>query len=587
MSESVTITGNPLAITVDDGSPTQVVIVDNNSGSITVTDGTPRVTVTTNQPTEIVVHNGIGGKYDFDTIEGMLLNKITGDFLDPTLNTDIQNIRDLWNRIGSEIILLIGDEERITQAVHTYTDGKFIQALLDASVDAESKLNLRASSIEQTVDAITSTVLAVTGPAGALQILQSQITQTAADIVSTVLRINAIDDPITGRLTAQQSSINQNADEINLRLLTTDLETNQVILDLGTSMSAIAGSISNWVTRMDDLDGSFSSARTELTATTAKTEVIEVGVGQHDYRLTATETMLANQWGVTIVEDAAGVPYATGFGLLLHPDWSSLAHAYAVDDTVWFVTTGIGSAWKCLIAHTSSSSNYPGSVSGYWEEIPGGKKTSFAVLADEFKIRTSADASAVAPFIVSGEEVTINGELNIHAPASMRSNLNVADGATRNDFRGQWTDDTLYYVGDNATNDGSSWTCILQHTSTYPARTLPIPPAQLNTWWALHSQKGDAGTSFNVEVESTAGTVFRTGRAIQTTLIAHVFENGVEITDYIDASRFAWRRVSYISNPVGDAAWNVDYRTGFKQIIISIDSVDNMATFHCDIESTT
>ncbi len=93
------------------------------------------------------------------------------------------------------------------------------------------------------------------------------------------------------------------------------------------------------------------------------------------------------------------------------------------------------------------------------------------------------------------------------------------------------------------------------------------------------------GISFIVKIESTNGDVFKPGEAAFTTLIAHVFRNGNEVTAEIPASQFRWRRVSFVNPtyPFDDATWNADYLTGYKQVMISTDVVEARATFHCDI----
>jgi hypothetical protein len=409
MSESVVIVSNPLAVTINDGSPTRVTVVDNNSGKITIIDGTPRVAVKTNQPTEIIIHSGIGGRYDFDTIEGMLFNKITSDFLNPTLNTDINNIRNLWTRIGAEIVLLQADGEAISAVNQGYTDGKFTQALLEAAVDAEGRLELRASSIEQDINSIANTVLDITrSDDGALVILQSNINQTAEDIISTVLRIDAIDDPVTGVLAAHLTSIQQSAAEIELRLKTTDLDTHQVIVDMGTNMSAIEGNISSWVTQFGILDGSFQSARSELTATTAKTEIAEGSVNQHEWRITAAETMLSSKWGVTIAETTGGIKYVTGVGLFLHPDWQS-GQSYVTGNYVFFFDGSTASVYIALQNHVSSSANSPLSGLGTHWSVSAGSKSSFIIQADELKV--ISPNNTVTPLL------TLNGNALTLGPA--------------------------------------------------------------------------------------------------------------------------------------------------------------------------
>ena len=97
------------------------------------------------------------------------------------------------------------------------------------------------------------------------------------------------------------------------------------------------------------------------------------------------------------------------------------------------------------------------------------------------------------------------------------------------------------------------------------------------------SKAGVAAVGYDIDVESTNGNTFRVGQAVTTMLIAHVYSNGVDVTDTIDAANFRWRRVSYIPNPTGDAAWNAQYVSGYKQISITIDSLESIATFHCDI----
>lgn len=96
---------------------------------------------------------------------------------------------------------------------------------------------------------------------------------------------------------------------------------------------------------------------------------------------------------------------------------------------------------------------------------------------------------------------------------------------------------------------------------------------------------GEDGEMYLLTIESTNGTVFREGLNQQTTLIARLFKNGVDITGSIPSSQFAWRRVSMNPQPYpnDDATWNSTYQSGYKQIIISVDDVDARATFFCDI----
>lgn len=102
--------------------------------------------------------------------------------------------------------------------------------------------------------------------------------------------------------------------------------------------------------------------------------------------------------------------------------------------------------------------------------------------------------------------------------------------------------------------------------------------------------KSKAGVSpYIVIVESTNGDEFRVGQNKSTTLIAHVFQDNVEITSTLLDSQFRWRRVSIVDNPppYNDANWNSSYAAGYKTITVYVDDVNSKATFFCDILSLT
>lgn len=160
--------------------------------------------------------------------------------------------------------------------------------------------------------------------------------------------------------------------------------------------------------------------------------------------------------------------------------------------------------------------------------------------------------------------------------------------ATRNENAGDWTANSrMYYKGDEVTFNGSTYAALIQHTSSAEFAP-PEFPITSNAYWQLRASKGDQGAqgiTYDVEVESTNGIIFRPGQAKTTLLIAHVFLNGVEVTNEIPASRFRWRRVSYYPRPApnDDESWNAMYAQGYKQISVTVDSVESRATFHCDI----
>lgn len=86
-------------------------------------------------------------------------------------------------------------------------------------------------------------------------------------------------------------------------------------------------------------------------------------------------------------------------------------------------------------------------------------------------------------------------------------------------------------------------------------------------------------SSYSVYVESDNGTVFRNG-VISTTLKAHIYENGIEITDEIPEKNFHWTRTS--RDIAGDALWNSSNHHG-RSLEISGDDVRAKAVFDCEI----
>jgi hypothetical protein len=111
-------------------------------------------------------------------------------------------------------------------------------------------------------------------------------------------------------------------------------------------------------------------------------------------------------------------------------------------------------------------------------------------------------------------------------------------------------------------------------SAAYPSVTVSVTDADLA-----------AAVNWEVVVESVNGTEFRPGQGTQTLLIAHVFRNGLEVTNTIPASEFRWRRVSIVDPPppADDATWNALYATGYQQVLVNVDDVASRATFHCDI----
>lgn len=130
------------------------------------------------------------------------------------------------------------------------------------------------------------------------------------------------------------------------------------------------------------------------------------------------------------------------------------------------------------------------------------------------------------------------------------------------------------------TSDTASITFDIQIRRTNGS-TLTVTATQVLS----KSKRGRDAIDIDIVIESTNGDVFRVGQGMTTTLIAHVFQNGLDITDQIPASRFRWRRVSYIPQdpPNDDGTWDTQHTSGYKSIVVTATDVSHRATFHCDL----
>jgi len=87
--------------------------------------------------------------------------------------------------------------------------------------------------------------------------------------------------------------------------------------------------------------------------------------------------------------------------------------------------------------------------------------------------------------------VTVEGqEITVSFAQSGPQGAAGADGATLA-FQGAWLTGTAYTVDDLVTNNGSTYACILDHTSS--ATDEPGVGANTDTYWTLFVEKGDTG----------------------------------------------------------------------------------------------
>ncbi len=108
----------------------------------------------------------------------------------------------------------------------------------------------------------------------------------------------------------------------------------------------------------------------------------------------------------------------------------------------------------------------------------------------------------------------------------------------------------------------------------------------VNYWGDVVQWSGSAGESGEDAITATTyssnGNIFNNGN-VETTLSAHVFKGGEEITDLIHSSCFNWTRTS--DDTEGDAAWGELKGKGIKSIDITIVDVYKKAVFNWTVES--
>jgi hypothetical protein len=94
------------------------------------------------------------------------------------------------------------------------------------------------------------------------------------------------------------------------------------------------------------------------------------------------------------------------------------------------------------------------------------------------------------------------------------------------------------------------------------------------------SEEVPGESAYSVQFESTNGIMFRSGTQY-TTLIAHVFYGGVEVTNELSSGAFIWTRSS--ESPVGDEAWNMAHSTGYKELELTPSDFYGNTSFKCNI----
>jgi len=345
---------------------------------------------------------------------------------------------------------LVHDVELLDYAVNTQLNALY-QANQDHSetlFDHEERLESQTSRIIQAEDKITLHV-------GQIKSLDDGLTETnanigiVADAINLTVSQNAID--ADNRMSASENSILLNTEAIALRV-TAHEETYQRVSDTLAEIAVERARITSNVESVEVLQGEMITANSNITQTAqaifASIETINEAQGTIDQAtldmtalgatLTAStealndatnvvassQSQVSNKWSVDIREDINGKRYATGFGLTLAPDWA-IGKTYKIGDRVFYDNK----VWDSQAPHVGNALLNPiPDNHDYWIEYVNGMKTEFSIEADSFFLY-SPNGNHVSPFSVSGDTMQINASVTFASPSTVRTQLNVADGA--------------------------------------------------------------------------------------------------------------------------------------------------------------
>jgi len=384
---------------------------------------------------------GYGGFYTMGELQTLLQGQIDSGWLDSLLTADLNDLSTLINRsLGLDNLALLDDLGTLEGNIHGWTESQF------------TSLYARVTKIDGGGDYTGDTLVTA----------WSQISQTVKDINSLVARVTVMDDPVYGLVERNWSRILQESDRITFdvaediayvdgRVDSHSTQINQTATTVGlhatrltelddpaapgtksivkafADISVNAGEISLYVNQLNTTTGVANQAALDISAHGIRLQATESAVGSDDLRLIALETMTADRWSVSVTEDPAGTPYATGIELVLYPDWENgknyydgTASPYLVDYVYW-IDNGTPKISKCKLSHIAASGNHPASdtTHTYWEDSTfTGYKTAFRIYADAFEFYTPSGSAN--PFLYNSEtdEIVIANHIQAQLPSA-------------------------------------------------------------------------------------------------------------------------------------------------------------------------
>lgn len=318
---------------------------------------------------------------------------------------------ELRNYIDSQILEADGNAINREEALRTYTDNQILDIVSNVNVSVDGKVTIAFSSVDQKADSIDQRVTQIKGDTdNRMLVAESRILQTEQSITQTVSRLDTINGP-GGAVEVLQSAITQTANSVSLEASRRQQVADDLV-EARSTISVLTDTITLMATTLNVINGWKTDTTILLGEDGIEFTVLQTMLNDSAYSIGVVQSLLANKWGVEIAEDVNGNKYAAGFSLLLHPIWLS-GQAYIVGDTV----AVDASVYRCIVSHTANAENSPTGTAGttYWLLLPEGVKSSFIVRADQFAVMGPDGSGALMPFtvdIVDGQAVVgIHGQL--------------------------------------------------------------------------------------------------------------------------------------------------------------------------------
>lgn len=416
---------NPVNVTVTSGTPV-ITITDLQDPAqvVEVQAGQVTATVSNHQP-EVYVRVGRGNLSDRTILLEALSEAIDITNLDPVLRDDILALRDFFADLGQGLwdFMTEFDIDQIKQTAITVTDEKISLAAADIKKTTD-ELDVKYAELSLTAEAITAQVIDLDWRTdGTFNAQFSLVEQTAAKIESTVARLDNLyaEDGVTGLVVQMQSQITQTADAITQEVIARQA-LDGVVTEQSTKITQTATAIEAFASSFDEQTGRLNTATERLTATEKTVALLSRGLNDGSYSLETVMALTQGSFGVSIEETINGIPFVSGFEIILYPIWQ-LGMTYQAEDLqavpevkADYVTyTEDNLVYKCILDHTATADNGPGGTSGstYWVQTEK-ERSEFNVVADSFSVINPSSGLPVPIFTIANDEVSINADLIVN-----------------------------------------------------------------------------------------------------------------------------------------------------------------------------